>query len=87
MQGAGAAVFTDAAAVEVPDALVEGINVCLEEACDTFRRSIRRAVLNYVLLDKGQRVRLGESDAVHTTTTTTLSICLYLPIDPATVLG
>lgn len=52
------------AAVEIPEALAEGVDVCLEEACDMFRRSIRRAVLNYVLLDKGQRVRLGASDAM-----------------------
>lgn len=50
------------AAVEIPEALAEGVDICLEEACDTFRRSIRRAVLNYVLLDKGQRVRLGASN-------------------------
>lgn len=44
---------------EVPDALKNGVGTCLDEACDAFRKSIRRAVLNYVLLDAGQRHRLG----------------------------
>lgn len=44
---------------EVPQGLKAGVETRLEEACDAFRGSIRRAVLNYVLLDAGQRDRLG----------------------------
>lgn len=43
----------------VPEGLKEGVQSCLDEACDAFRMSIRRAVLNYVLLDAKQRNRLG----------------------------
>lgn len=49
--------------VEVPDVLRAGVSECLDEACKAFRRSVRRAILNYVLLDAGQRHRLGASDA------------------------
>lgn len=44
---------------QVPDKLKVGVESRLEETCDAFRTSIRRAVLNYVLLDAGQRDRLG----------------------------
>ncbi|CAM9985812.1 unnamed protein product [Scytosiphon promiscuus] len=44
---------------DVPERLKAGVESRLEEACDAFRGSIRRAVLNYVLLDAGQRNRLG----------------------------
>lgn len=63
-QGASAASAASAEAVTrrlvVPKRLRAGIDSCLEEACVTFRRSIRRSVLNYALLDAGQRNRLGE---------------------------
>lgn len=45
----------------LPEGLRAGVASCLEDVCVTFRRSIRRAVLNYALLDAGQRNRLGES--------------------------
>lgn len=45
--------------VHVPEGLREGVNNCLEGACEAFQRSVRRAILNYVLLDAGQRERLG----------------------------
>ncbi|CAM9159174.1 unnamed protein product, partial [Ectocarpus sp. 8 AP-2014] len=44
---------------EVPDGWKSGVEARLEETCEAFRASIRRAVLNYVLLDAGQRDRLG----------------------------
>ncbi|CAM9601528.1 unnamed protein product, partial [Ectocarpus fasciculatus] len=44
---------------EVPDGWRAGVETRLEETCEAFRASIRRAVLNYVLLDAGQRDRLG----------------------------
>ncbi|CBJ27106.1 similar to Dynein heavy chain 3, axonemal (Axonemal beta dynein heavy chain 3) (Ciliary dynein heavy chain 3) [Ectocarpus siliculosus] len=46
---------------EVPDGWKAGVEACLEETCEAFRASIRRAVLNYVVLDAGQRDRLGIS--------------------------
>lgn len=45
--------------VEVPGVFKERVEAFLEEACSAFRGSVRRAVLNYVLLDRGQRHRLG----------------------------
>lgn len=60
---AGARAATrEAAAVgmpEVPDRFRAGVEFRLGETCDAFQTSIRRAVLNYVLLDPGQRNRLG----------------------------
>lgn len=44
---------------KVPDGWKAGVETRLEETCEAFRASIRRAVLNYVLLDAGQRDRLG----------------------------
>lgn len=49
---------------DVPDGLKDGVQSCLEEACAAFRTSIRRAVLNYILLDGGQRDRVGTSEAL-----------------------
>lgn len=49
--------------MEIPDVLRAGVSQCLDEACVAFCRSVRRAVLNYVLLDAGQRHRLGGSNA------------------------
>lgn len=46
---------------QIPEELKEGMQRCLDEACEVFRWSIRRSVLNYVLLDAGQRKRLGAS--------------------------
>lgn len=48
---------------DVPDGLKDGVESCLEEACAAFQTSIRRAVLNYILLDRGQRDRVGTSEA------------------------
>lgn len=44
---------------EIPDRYKEEVKARLCETCDAFETSIRRAVLNYVLLDPGQRDRLG----------------------------
>lgn len=44
---------------EIPDRFRAGVVSRLAETCDAFQTSIRRAVLNYVLLDAGQRDRLG----------------------------
>ncbi|CAB1120679.1 unnamed protein product [Ectocarpus sp. CCAP 1310/34] len=44
---------------ELPGGWKAGVEARLEETCESFRSSIRRAVLNYVLLDAGQRDRLG----------------------------
>lgn len=59
----GARVFIDGAVAlpEIPEALKAGVESRLEETCCAFRTSIRRAVLNYVLLDARQRDRLGTS--------------------------
>lgn len=46
---------------QIPEELKEVMQRCLDEACEVFQWSIRRSVLNYVLLDAGQRKRLGTS--------------------------
>ena len=61
--GVGGAVAAAAAAAagmpEIPDCFRPGVESRLGETCAAFQTSIRRAVLNYVLLDAGQRDRLG----------------------------
>eukprot|EP00752_Nemacystus_decipiens_P012854 g11381.t1 len=43
----------------IPERFRASLESRLGETCDAFQTSIRRAVLNYVLLDEGQRDRLG----------------------------
>eukprot|EP00903_Cladosiphon_okamuranus_P012758 g11926.t1 len=58
-QGAGPGAVAAAGMPEIPDRFKAGMEARLGETCDAFQTSIRRAVLNYVLLDAGQRGRLG----------------------------
>lgn len=44
---------------ELPEKWKDGVEGCLKEASKEFQRSIRRSILNYVLLDPGQQERLG----------------------------
>lgn len=63
--GAGAAAMATAAGMpEIPDRFKAGVESRLGETSDAFQTSIRRAVLNYVLLDAGQRNRLGTRSLV-----------------------